>query len=87
MSAYPFGGHPTLAQYIAWARTQGCKAQSGVMSEDDGTMVTVTKIVAPSGRWVVASEGQTERLDPSSLSRLDRRLGLKSPFSGVPTID
>jgi len=48
--AVPFGGHPTLAEYIAWARSQGCSADSGV---DTKQSIIVTKITAPSGKWVV----------------------------------
>ena len=80
--AFPFGGHPTFAQYLAWAVEQGCKTQSGVDTEQS---ISVTKIVAPSGKWaIVAGIMPTERLVPTTIGMLDRRLGLISPWFGSP---
>ena len=85
MGAHPFGGHPTLARYIAWARTEGCEAQSGLIQDPDGGMVEYTKITAPNGKWVIeVGTTANERLAPTTVGRLDRRLGLKSPFASMP---
>lgn len=82
MVAFPFGGHPTLAEYVAWALTQGCKVQSGVDTENS---IVVTKIVAPSGKWVIEpGTRHNDRLMPTTIGRLDRRLGLISPWFGIP---
>jgi hypothetical protein len=48
-------------------------------------MVLVTRIEAPDGKWVVeVGTEQHEFLAPTTVSRFDRRLGLKSPFASLP---
>lgn len=84
MAAYPFGGHPLFAQYIAWAIEQGCSVQSGIITDSRGRPHAITRIVAPDGNWVIEATDQKEYLAPSAVSRLDRRLGLKSTFAGLP---
>jgi len=80
--AFPFGGHPTFAQYIEWAIGEGCKVQYGVDTEHS---ISLTKIVAPSGKWAIeAGLLPGDRLEPTTVGRLDRRLGLISPWFGVP---
>ena len=81
--AQPFGNHPTLGEYLAWAREQGCSVQWGV---NPATGQSVTRIVSPDGkRWVIAESGmpQSERLLPTTIARFDRRLGLKSPWFSI----
>jgi len=75
--ATPFGGHPTLGKYLAWASNEGCQVQSGLL----GT-VSATKITSPSGQHSVPIIGmsQDEVLSPTFVSFLDRRLKLSSPF-------
>lgn len=82
MAAFPFGGHPTFAKYLEWAVSQGCKVQSGV---DTRQSIGVTKITAPSGQWVIeAGTLPGDFLMPTTIGRLDRRLGLVSPWFGLP---
>lgn len=81
MPAYPFGGHPTFAEYLVWAHQQGCEVQSGV---DSQRSVAITRIVAPNGNWVIEATPQKEFLLPTTIGRLDRRLGLKSPWFSLP---
>lgn len=78
--ARPFGGHPTFAQYLQWAKAQGCTIQTGVIGVHG-----VTKIVSPDGkRWVIEAETQqSSYLVPTTIARLDRRLGLKSPWFSI----
>jgi hypothetical protein len=79
--AFPFGGHPTFNQYIEWAEKQGCTVESGV---DTLQLVSVTKITAPSGKWVIeAGTLPNDLLMPTTIGRLDRRLGLTSPWFGI----
>jgi hypothetical protein len=79
--AFPFGELPTLADYIAWARSTGCIVDSGVDSKQS---ILVTRITAPSGKSVVeAGTLLSDRLTPTTIGRLDRRLGLSSPWFGV----
>lgn len=83
--AFPFGGHPTLAMYIAWAREKhGCKALSGFAADADGQTHTVTQITTTDGKSVVVvGTKQTEHLAPTMVGYLDRRLGLNSPWFSI----
>lgn len=88
--AFPFGGHPRLADYILQAKKDhGATAQSGSASDENGKPHCVTKISLPSGKSVVvAGVEQTEYLVPSMVGYLDRRLGINSPwFSIEPETD
>jgi hypothetical protein len=78
--AAPFGNHPTLFEYIAWCNSQGCTTQSG-MVYDGETTVTSQILKAPNGRHVIVSGiAMGERLLPTQVAYLDRRLGLVSPY-------
>lgn len=83
MSAFPFGGHPSFSHYLTWANQKaGCTVQTGYMSLEDGEAVSMTLITAPNGRHAIEVDlAQDERLVASVISHLDRRLGLKSPWS------
>lgn len=89
--AFPFGGHPRLADYIGQARKDhGATAKSGSAADDSGKSHSVTRIEVPSGKSVVVvGIKQTERLVPSQIGYLDRRLGITSPWFSVddPTMD
>lgn len=76
--SFPFGGHPTLGQYMAAARDAGFVCESGVI----GT-VAVVYITSPNG-YVFLPMGQKELLAPSMVDYLDRRLDWDSPFDGAP---
>ncbi len=79
--AYPFGNHPTLGEYIVWAQEQGCQSLSGYTKGYD----TSTTIRAPNGRRVIVADmQQDEKLTPTKVGYLDKRLGLDSPFSKLP---
>jgi hypothetical protein len=86
VSAAPFGGHPTLGEYMRWATDEhGCTVQSGYARDENGVMVCVTRIETPSGSWVVETgTEQWEYLAPTTVGRFDRRLGLESPFASMP---
>ncbi len=87
MAAFPFGGHPQFADYCDWALQQGCKVQSGYTVTPDGKTMSVTRITAPSGKWVYeVGTQQGEFLVPTTIARLDRRLGLKSPFFSIDPV-
>lgn len=83
--SFPFGGHPTFARYLAWATEQGCTVQTGYTVDGHGRTHTLTRIVSPNGKWVVeAGTQQSDYLVPTTIARLDRRLGLTSPFLSLP---
>jgi hypothetical protein len=81
MAAYPFGGHPTFAQYIAWAMRHGCTVKNSIMLVE-GQPHSVTRIFDRTGKkWVTEiGTAQEEPFVPTTIGRIDRRLGLKSPF-------
>lgn len=83
MVAFPFGGHPTLSQYLAWAVQEGCTLQHGV---DTANAIGMVKIVSPDKKkWaIIAGVLPNDRLTPTDVGRLDRRLGLISPWFGLP---
>jgi len=74
-----------LGDYLRWAQSVGCTVQASYGRTADGEMVLVTRIEAPDGKWVVeVGTEQHEFLAPTTVSRFDRRLGLKSPFASLP---
>ena len=81
--AFPFGGHPTFAQYCTWAADrENCSVNTCTVLSGKGQSMCVTRIKAPSGRYVIATDySQAERLVPSTIAYFDRRLGLRSPFT------
>lgn len=83
--AFPFGGHPTLADYLAWVREgHGFTAETGVAHTASGKMVPIIRISKQGGPSVVVPGiKQTDRLAPSQVGQLDRRLGLNSPWFSV----
>jgi hypothetical protein len=83
MVAFPFGGHPTFSQYLQWAVSEGCKVEHGIDTEQS---IGVTKIISPDrSKWVIqAGTLHNEHLTPTDVGRLDRRLGLISPWFGAP---
>lgn len=88
MAAAPFGKHPKLAEYIAWAKDQGCTVESGVVHTNRGETYGFTKIAASADKFVIlAGIAQTEHLTPATVARFDRRLGLRSPFASVDWAD
>ena len=65
-----------LVDYQHWAKSQGCKIQSGYNSGPDG-MVTFTVITAPSGKFVVIHDIEMDEYIPvHAFQYYDRRLGL-----------
>lgn len=82
--AAPFGGHPTLAHYIVWLREQGGRVESGFATDSKGKMHVVTKLTADNGKVVIVTGvKQEERLVPTMIGYLNRRLGLTSPWMAI----
>lgn len=83
--AFPFGGHPTLADYIGQARhDHNATAKSGTASSEDGKAECITRIEMPNGNvLVVVGILQSERLTPTDIGMFDRRLGIISPYFSV----
>jgi hypothetical protein len=83
--ATPFGGHPTFGQYIASALGKGCSVDFGYAQTPDGHMERITRIVTADGsRWVIeVGTAQSDYLVPTTIARLDRRLGIQSPWFSI----
>jgi hypothetical protein len=86
MAAVPFGGHPTLGQFLEWATQNGCTADYKVRGHSvSGQPYKVLEIIGPKGgRVVMAAPDLRERLAPSQVAYMHRRLGLKSSFAATP---
>jgi hypothetical protein len=83
--SFPFGGHPTLRQYLDWAITAGCTIARGIWSDHYLIPHHTLTIDGPNGGWVsIIDPDEGEHLAPSEVSRYDRRLGVSSPFPGSP---
>lgn len=82
--ASPFGGHPTLQQYLSWLRQNRFTYQTGYshgLFED----VDIFVISNPAGKKVLTIAGELdEYLSPMEVTRFDRRLGVNSPFPKAP---
>jgi hypothetical protein len=75
-----------LGHYITWLRSQGGQCRSGIGADPEIGMVPVTKLISPDGtRHVIHPSGdQAEELSTYTIEYFDRRLGVLSPFRGVP---
>lgn len=84
--AVPFGGHPTLPDIIDWARANGCAVETKVRTHAiTGQPYESVEISNPKGGSVVlADPGDGERLEPSMVAYIQRRLGLRTPFAATP---
>jgi hypothetical protein len=84
MVAFPFGGHPTFGQYVAWAVQQGCIVTGGMISIR-GQSHNVTRIFdRTKKKWVTEiGTNPSDPFVPTTIGRLDRRLGMKSPFFSI----
>jgi hypothetical protein len=84
--AVPFGGHPPLRLFLDWAVENGCKAQIRVRNHAvSGQPYRSLEITSSSGGSVaLVNPDLDEHLAPSMVSYLQRRLGVKSPFPGLP---
>ena len=84
--AVPFGGHPTISDIVEWARASGCTVETKVRQHAiTGQPYESTEISNPKGGNVVlADPGHGERLEPSMVAYIQRRLGLRSHFAATP---
>ena len=82
MPAFPFQSFPTLEEYCQWLAGKG-----GSVEEGENEWGRFTRMISPDGesRVIEAGTEQAEVLAPSSVVRLDCRLGLVSPWK--PSFD
>jgi hypothetical protein len=83
--AGPWGGHPTLDRFLEWAKENGCTGGTKVRSDHTGRAFTSLELVGPhGGRVAMVVSAMDERLVPSQVAYMHRRLGLKTPFASTP---
>ena len=84
--AVPFGGHPTIGDLAEWASNNGCNVALTVRQHAvTGQPYESLEISNPKGgRVAIAIPGDGERLEPSMVGYIQRRLGLKTPFAATP---
>jgi hypothetical protein len=83
--AVPWGGHPALGRFIEWAKENGCTAEAKVRTDQSGRAFTSLEMVGPHGsRVAMVVTSMDERLVPSQVAYLQRRLGIKTPFAAAP---
>lgn len=83
--AHSFGRHPTLADYMVWARdTHGFVASCGFATTKNGRTVPTVRIGKDGGpSAIIPGMKQTDFLTASVIGSLDRRLGVTSPWFSV----
>lgn len=87
--SYPFGGHPTLGDFLSWLEQEGCTVATNVRTSSKGRGYTSIEISSSTGsRLAIVDVPQDERLAPSTVSHYLRRLGIKKTYgqSGQPVI-
>lgn len=69
---------------MRWLRSIGGECRTGIRADEQIGMVPVTKLIAPSGKFLVWSgNDQFEELSTYAVEFFDRRLEVASPFSSV----
>jgi hypothetical protein len=70
---------------MQWIRECGGHCQCGYGKDKRGRAVSLVKIVADNGKAVIVSGvDQGERMVPTFIAFLDRRLGVNSPWFKLP---
>jgi hypothetical protein len=83
--AVPWGGHPTLDRFLEWAKENGCTGETKVRTDQTGRAFTSLELEGPhGGRVAMVVSAMDERLVPSQIAYMQRRLGLKTPFASTP---
>lgn len=87
MASHPFQEAPTFGEYCDWLKCEGGSIQPG--RNEWGEFI---RLSYPKGRReqrAIEPNGDSdERLTPSKVSQLDKRLGVKSPWNpGVEEVD
>lgn len=81
--SYPFGGHPKFGHFKAWAESEGIEVKNGIM-EIEGISFKITTFITAEGVKVPVTDIlDGEFLVPTLVARLERRLGILSPFPSI----
>lgn len=83
--SHPFGGHPTLQSFVEWVTDNGCTVEVKVRARKrDGLPYRVLEVTSETSRVAIVDPNMNERLAPSEIAYLQRRLGIKTPFAATP---
>ena len=83
--AFPFGGHPKLADFLEVAKQQKCEWELTTRTSRDKRSYGVLVIRNEAGaRLVIVNPDFEERLAPSVVSNYQRRLGISTRFASMP---
>jgi hypothetical protein len=83
--SYPFGGHPTFAEYLNEVHNvHEFNAQSGFATTANGRTVSRTRVYKDGGPSVIiVGKKPNDRLEPTYIAQLDRRLGIKCRWNSI----
>ena len=82
---FPFGGHPTLQDFLSSAIHEGCQVVIVTRTRSTGQPYNSLEITAPSGaQLAIPSPKMNEHLVPNTVGRYQRRLGIKTSFNAAP---
>ena len=80
MSSHPFQSSPTLGEYCDWLKREG-----GTVEPGENEWGAFLRLSYPKGRRdrraIESVVDPDERLTPSKVTQLDRRLGVKSSWN------
>ena len=79
MMAYPFGGHPTIEEFVKYAVEQGCrKGEKPIYLEWSGTNISLDYLVGKNGLAVPLPilEEDEKYLTPRVVESLCKKLGI-----------
>jgi hypothetical protein len=81
--AFPFQAMPTLAEFVGWAKAQGCLDGPEVELVGPRGPTTVRSLIGPNGAFaLIPGVPGDERLTPTVVGSLCRQLGIGSLFPG-----
>ena len=80
----PFGGHPTLSEYLIKSRELGCTVKYGIRTGPDERPSRVILIEGLNGGYLpIVEMKDSEFLPPTTIARFDRRLNIDSGFFSI----
>ncbi len=81
--AFPFGGHPNLRKLIEWAEQNGCEIimQNRTRKNGQSYRALVIQKTGTTVSMTIVNPDWDELFLPTMVSNVQRRLGIKMPFS------
>jgi hypothetical protein len=83
--SFPFGGHPTLQQFVEFAGQNGCSITVSADTAPSGKVYQTLRINRDTGAGVIIVDPDFRGfLAPSTVTYYQRRLGIRAPFAVSP---